>query len=875
MVINSLFAQIAQRYPEKTCLQVERDGRWEKYTYSRVEELSRKAAAFLANEDIGKGDFVLLILDNCPEWAIVYLGITLSGACAVPIDPQVTVQEVQNIADDCKPKAVFASERLLSKSEFIDLKSRLKKSITVDPQVSSRSDEKAVDLEYIKNFNIPADTKYPQLSPDDNASLIYTSGTTGTPKGVLLSHGNFCSNAKSFEALKIFSEKDTFLSILPLFHSYAFMAALLGPILSGATISYCLSFKPEDVSRVIKMSGVTIVPAVPQFLSLLRNKIFVRHRGSPAFIKPFVLFMTRSKVREAFGRTLRLFISGGARLEPDVGKDLSRLGIGLLEGYGLTETSPVVSLNPQEKMKFGSVGKAIPEVSVKIDNPDKTGIGEVLIKGPNVMKGYFKRPDLTDEVIKDAWFHSGDLGYLDEEGYLYITGRIKEVIVLNSGKNIYPDELEAIYGSNPYIKELCILNRDDHKGLHAVILPDFQYFRQTNVMNIRDKIKWEIENISKRLPSHNHIMGFTIVREDLPRTRLGKLKRFELQRSFGTAEEGGVAEEKRPQEIDRTLAESNVSKKVISHLRKKMKRTISLDNHLEIDLGIDSLGRVELADAIENLLDIKVPNELITKAFTVRELLMKLDDIEKTGGAEKLAKGRFDWKELLYKTPPREVTKMIRLKSNVNDKIFTFLFNKSLLSFIFNVFWRLRVEGLDRLPEKGPYILCPNHASYLDGFVVAASLPYETKFNTFFLGYAAYLEHPLAAWGIRVGRLIPLGVDAHLVEAMQVSSYVLRDGKIMCIFPEGGRSIDESVQGFKKGVGILSKELDIPLVPVYIEGSHFAWPRTRRLPRPHPLKITYGRPISAADLLKGSDERPMDEYQRIACALRQEVLKLR
>lgn len=874
MVITYLFTEIAKRFSSKVSLQIERGGKWERYTYAQVGELSHKVAALLINEGIGKGDFVLLILGNCPEWAISYLGILYSGACAVPVDPQLTIKEIQNIAADCNPKAIFTSKAIIQESDFASLKPRFKKIIIIDSSKVPGGEGNIIDFAYIRKYNIPGDIHFPEISPDDNASLIYTSGTTGTPKGVLLSHRNFLSNVKSFDELNIFKEFDTFLSLLPLFHSYAFMAGLLVPILSGTTISFCLSFRPEDVTHTIKDSGVTVVPTVPQFLTLLRNKIFSKYDESPAILKPFILYMTKSKVRKIFGGGLRLFVSGGARLEPSIGKDISKLGIVILEGYGLTETSPVVSFNPPEKVKFGSVGKAIPGVEVKIDNPDEFGIGEILIKGPNVMKGYYKRPDLTKEVIKEGWFHSGDQGYLDNEGYLFITGRIKEVIVLSSGKNVYPAELETIYGSSPYIKELCILSKEDQRGLHAIIVPDFAYFRKTEIINLQDKIRWELENISKELPPYNRVMGFTVIKEDLPRTRLGKIKRFELQRRYGKVEEYREAKEKRFLEGDRTLIELDISKDILNFLGKRLKKVITIDDHLEIDLGIDSLGRIELADGLENLLNIKIPNELIGKVFTVRELLSEIIALKKKGAIEEVEKKIFDWKELLNKLPPKEVLEKVRLKPTMGDKIFTFLSPRLLVFLLLKIFWLLKIEGRENLPRKGPYILCPNHASYLDGFIVAASLPYSIELNTFFLGYAGYFEHPLAAWGIRLGRLIPLDVNTHLVEAMQISSYVFRNGKVMCIFPEGQRSIDEGVQDFKKGVGILAKELDIPLVPVFIKGSHFAWPRTKRFPRPYPIEIIYGHPISARELLEKSKEKGIDEYERIVRALRKEVLKI-
>jgi long-chain acyl-CoA synthetase len=200
----------------------------------------------------------------------------------------------------------------------------------------------------------------------------------------------------------------------------------------------------------------------------------------------------KNKVRNNLGRSIRLFISGGARLPPKIAKDLTKVGFKIVEGYGLTETSPVVTLNPPEKIKFGSVGKPIPDVQIKILNPDKSGIGEVLIKGPNVMRGYFKRPDLTAQVITEGWFHSGDLGYIDKDGYLFLTGREKDMIVLSSGKNIYPEELEEFFLSqSPFIKEICILGAKDYKfaaeteSLYAVIVPNFEYFRQNNLVNIQ------------------------------------------------------------------------------------------------------------------------------------------------------------------------------------------------------------------------------------------------------------------------------------------------------------------------------------------------------------------------------------------------------
>ncbi|MCK5160079.1 MAG: AMP-binding protein [Candidatus Aureabacteria bacterium] len=870
LTIDYLFTKAARCFPRKICFQSEKDGIWRRYTYAMVDKLSRKMAAFLVDKGIGKGDFVLLVLDNGPEWVVSYLGIIYSGACAVPVDPQMTVKEIENITADCKPKAGFISEQVLSKDNFKRLKSQLKNIITVGPV---KEETNFIKFSRIEEYSVPRNFDFPEISPDDIASLIYTSGTTGAPKGVMLTHRNFCSNFKSLDKFNLCTEKDNVLSILPLFHSYAFMTGLLGPLLMGAKIIYCLSLRPEDITRAMRESGVTIMPAVPQIITVLRNKIFSKYDEAPAILKPLVLFFTRIRVRKIFGKNFRLFTSGGARLNPDIAKDISKLGIGMVEGYGLTETSPAATFNPPGKVKFGSVGKAIPDVEIKINNPDSSGIGEVLIKGPNVMSGYFKRPGLTQEVIKDGWFYSGDLGYIDSEGYLFITGRLKEVIVLDSGKNIYPEDIEVLYGSAPSIKELCVFS-DGRKGLHALIVPDFLYLRGENITTVKDAVKWELENISRELPSHCRLMGFTIIKEELPRTRLGKIRRFELQEKYGKEKQHRAVEDKKYSEDDRLLVNQDVSRKILIFLGQKLKRKIIPDDHLEIDLGIDSLGRVELADELERLLKIKIPTELIAKVFTVRELLNEISAAGKMAPAGRIQKEGFNWKELLDKLPPEKVLSKVRLKPSKWDEILTFAFIKFVFC-VFKVFFRLKVEGRENLPRKGPYILCPNHASYLDGLFVAISVPYKLELHSFFLGYAYYFEKPLIAWGIKLGRLISIDPNVHLVEAMQVSSYVLKNGKIMCLFPAGGRSIDENVQEFKKGVGILAKELDIPLVPVFIKGAVFAWPRHRSFPLPYPIKVVFGSPLSVTELLKKSKKGEKDDYGRITSALRDEVVKLK
>jgi long-chain acyl-CoA synthetase len=559
------------------------------------------------------------------------------------------------------------------------------------------------------------------------------------------------------------------------------------------------------------------------------------------------------------------------------------LGIKIIEGYGLTETSPVVSFNPPQRIKFGSVGKPIPDVQIKIFHPDVGGIGQVLIKGPNVMQGYFKHPDWTESVIKEGWFYSGDLGYIDKEGYLFLVGREKEVIVLSSGKNIYPEELEEYFSKSPYIKEICIVAYKEEKfgrpieSLHAVVVPHLEYFRQTNETNIRAKIRWELENLGKNLPSYQHIMGFTVTKEELPRTALKKIKRYQVREGYlGEKAQFYIAQAVSPEE-DLGSLNKDVAQKVINYVSGQLRKPVYLDSHLEIDLGIDSLTRVELGLGLEEILKIKIPDEVLYSSSTVKEIITNITELTDKGKplTEKAADLQRNWSQILSQIPQQEILAKIRIEPRWIDRLLTGIF-KSIFLFLLRIFWFLRIKGRDNLPAQGPYIICSNHASYLDGFVIFSSVKLNQALHLFFLGYSAIFEHPLINWATKVARLISIDPNLHLTQALQAASYILKQKRIVCIFPEGRRSVDQNLGEFKKGIGILLKELNVAVIPVYIQGSHYSWPRTSRLPRLfRPLKIIFGQPLSKKELLSKTEAVAMwDDYGVIAQRLKEEVVKL-
>jgi len=876
LVIPELFNKAVSLFPAKAALQIKRDNNWLKITYKDLEDSSLRVAAFLIKEGLKKNDTVSIILENRPEWAMIYLGIMYAGLTCVPLDVQLNQEEIKNLVLDSGVKVIFCSYDIFSRKIKQNMQGGPVKIVLLDmPQAE---DGNVINFSDVKRIP-PQRNIMPEILAQDIASLIYTSGTTSEPKGVLLSHANICSNAASIIKLELCSSSDNMLSILPLHHTYSFMVTLITPLFLGATVTYCPSLKPEDLTRIIKDAGVTMLVGVPQLFSMLHKAIFERIKKVHFLFLPLALLLIRGKLRRRWGKPLRLFASGGARLDPEIARDLSRLsGIKIIEGYGLTETSPVVTLNPLQKVKFGSVGKPIPGVQLKILNPDKSGAGEVLIKGANVMQGYFKHPEWTERVIKDGWFYSGDTGYIDSEGYLFLSGREGDVIVLSSGKNIYPEELEEYYGRSPYIKEICIIAAQVERfgrltdALHAIVVPDLEYFQQRNESDMRRKIRWELENLSNAQPSYKHIMGFTLTKEEFPRTALRKIKRYQVREKYllGLQLKPDIKEAVFREE-DLGILHKDVAKEVMKYISSQLNKPVYLESHIEIDLGIDSLSKVELSMGLEQILKIKLPEELFYNAATVKELILNISEaIGKTApGVYKPEEPKRDWKQILSQVP---IFDKARVKPVFLDKLFAWLC-KGIFLFVFRICWLLKVKGKDNLPARGPYILCPNHASYLDGFTVFASLPFKSVTQLFFLGYSDILEHPLVRWAIKAGRLIPIDPDANLTKALQAVSFVLTQKKIVCVFPEGRRSIDENVGEFKKGIGILIKELNVPVVPVYIKGSHRSWPRARRLPRLYPIKVIFGEPLSAKELLEpGGYGR--DDYEIIAGNLRDEVLKL-
>lgn len=862
------FIRASERFKDMIAVKEKTPDGWSSFTYGELNEKVKDLAFYLSTLGVKKSDRVAIMLGNRFEWPVIFFALSYIGAVAVPIDPQYNDKDVTNIISDSGARLIFIS--------------RDSRKLRNNPE----SNLAAIFAEDIKTLRPAQNHQKADIEPDDVMLILYTSGTTDAPKGVMLTHKNLCSNFYSMDHYKLFSHRDTVLSVLPLYHAYSLMVTMITPLLSGSVVVYALSDWPEKLIDYIKESRATIFIGVPNIYQMMHARMIKKLKALPlsaALFAKFIIYLGLGRIllpglRDAFGRDIRFFASGGAKLDKTITKDFLRFGFKMLEGYGLTETSPVVSFNPLNRPRPGSVGRPVPGVKVNIINKNMDGIGDIAIAGPNVMKGYYKNETKTSQVIKDGWFLSGDLGYLDKEGYLYITGRSKEVIVLSSGKNIYPEEIEKCYSDTPYVKEMCVLGVQKDAGgtrleyLHAIVVPDLEFFKERGEMNVRKVIKNVFEVFSKSLPGYRHIMGFTVSQEPLSRTVLGKIKRYEVEKKFmpGILKGGRDDKEELPQEKD--LSESENAKKLIACIKENLgiEGQVRLSDSIELDLGVDSLARVELVLAIENCFGIEFPEEMIAgEIFTVRDVFLKVENL--LGGVSGKTtpdkeKALF-WQDIIKQDLPDDFKNKILLNPGWPDRILTFLV-KGVISMFLRIFYSLRVEGADNIPEKGPYVLCANHTSFLDGFIVAAGVPFMTELNLFFIAFRRYFTTPIIRNLVRKARIIPIDAT-QIIEAMQASTFILRHDKALCIFPEGERSLDGEIKEFKKGIGIIAKELDMPLIPVHIKGAFEAWPRTKRFPKLHPIRIKFGNPVSSDILIaRGMKLGAKDKYEAISMGIR-------
>jgi long-chain acyl-CoA synthetase len=850
------------------------DSSVETMTYGELEAWQHASPPGSSAAGIAAGDRVAILADNDATWIAGYLGILRIGAVAVPLDTAYKPAQVRTVLEHSGARLLFTAAKYLETARAaIDAGTGARPEVVL----LSGSAPGIVDATAFTATTLPP---VREVTGDAPAVMLYTSGTTADPKGVVLTHANLDAEREGAFAVVRVTESDAILGVLPLFHALAQMANLLLPLAVGARVVFLETVSSSSLVGALNARGISIFACVPQFFYLIHTRITSEAMRKGALARAFLRAAIAANVRlrdltglnpgkvlfgrihRTLGARMRLFVTGGSKFDPAISRDLYGLGFTILNAYGLTETSGGATIvRPGDRFNT-SVGQPFPGVEIKVlprdstSDQDSDGLddGEVLIRGPILMREYFNRPDATAEALQDGWLHTGDLGRLDDKGRLFITGRKKEIIVLSSGKNLYPEEIEAHYRQSAFIKELCILGwsrpgEPAAERLHAIVVPDEAVLREKGVVNLRELIRFEIESLSVQLPSHKRILTYDISLDPLPRTTTGKIRRHEIQRTLGERAALRPDEAREESADDRAWRTSEGRGDTLTFIAARLDRQdIRPDANLELDLGLDSMERVELLTVLEQRRGTRVPDAVRATIFTVRQLVEAVETAPVIDTPGEAAAGdpssELPWDTLLSAPADAEIVRDLQ-----RPKWFFYLAYYVVLRAV-GVLCKItpgfRVDGREYIPTTGPCVISPNHQSYLDPFFLSAALPFSTVRQLFFVGATEYFETPASRWFARSVNLIPVDPDANLVNAMQAGAAGLRVNKILVLFPEGERSIDGDLKKLRKGASILSAHLDAPIVPVAIDGLYDLWPRGRPFnwrglfSRRHPIRIQFG-----------------------------------
>lgn len=772
-------------------------------SYAEAANLSLKMAALLRQKGVEPGDRVLLWGPNSSWWGIAYWGIVMLGAVAVPVD---------FMSDRGRAESI----RNLTRSKIL-IQSRYKADRI--PEGNSMLLE---DLQYLLEEVEPV-REIARPAPDDLAQLIYTSGTTGNPKGVMLTHRNLVANmVQIHEQVPIITPKFTFLSLLPLSHMFEQMGGFFLPLYRGAAIVYPRTLKPSAIMEALKEEDIYVIMSVPRLMQLLKSTIerelaekhldgvFRRLSDTAAGVSRQTRRLLFAPVQRKFGRNFTVFVSGGAPLDPEVFNFWDRMGFTVLEGYGLTECSPVLCVNTMERQVAGSVGPPLPGVDLKIEG------NEVLARGDNVFPGYFENEQATrDAFTGDGWFRTGDIGEFDPQGWLTIKGREKELIVTGAGVNVYPDELEAVLNKVPGVKESCVIGIDRGAGeeVHAVLLLDGNGARPEAI----------IAEANRSLDGMHQITGFTVWQEpEFPKTTTLKIKKFVVKEEVKKGSAGAGAG-----------SSNDALVNLVAKVTGSGAGDIREDSLLVGDLGLTSIGRLELVNYLEQEYRLDIEDSQVgaqTRVSDLREIIRKREKVKHHSHL------RF-WTN----------SDPVRVLRVLGDTFFHYP--------LFKLFVKLKVSGEERMERlDGPVVFIANHLSYFDQPSIMFALPRDVRYRTASAAWAEFFfgdyrglnrlwKRACYEYGTVSLNLFPLPQSGGFSDAMRYMGKLADNGLHTLIFPEGAHSLDGKMHDFQMGLGIIVKELGVPVVPIKIEGTREVLTPGRALPRRGEVTVTFGAPI--------------------------------
>ena len=889
-----LVAQQAESIPDKIALQMKRNGEWVRYSYRQLYEVSRQVAFVLWERGYRKGDRVILFAENQPEWGIAYLAAVQIGVVVVPIDPQTAEGEIFALTEYTEAKGILTSEAGVARLhnahtkpgaeaeslEFLDINRFCQPfgSEQAENSVPTKSELPAVPDQF-PNVDI---------DPDTVASIIFTMGTTVDPRGAMLSHRGFIANVMAVSQALPPEDTDRFLSVLPLYHALGFSCNFLMSIYAGTTVTYTNSLRPTTILAIMRETKITVLIGVPRLFQLLYDAIKRYVVQSPEAMEAPLAPEVVEEIQAALGGHIRVLVSGGAALPDEIYDLFMELGLTIYQGYGITEASPVLSVNPHHKSKRSSVGPAVQGVQLQIINPDEAGVGEIVAHSPSLMQGYYRNQAVTGQVIRDGLLHTGDLGYFDEEGYLYLTGRSKDVIVSGAGKNIYPVELEALYRHSSLISEICVVGMSTDnmfEAAHAVIVPVCDYNRDR--AEVEKAIHQHIQERAQDLPTYQHIQTVHFWDTELPKTSDAVINRQRVKEILQEqlSQQTQVAPQPDPVKgsldadgnegalkLKLTMATdtaSGVEEVIISELSRLARLPadqIRLNSNLGAELGLDSMARVELLLLLESRLQRSIPDELIAKIQTVGDVTETVKALQSEA------------------TPPpidEEISAHIeQSESSHLSTTLAGLFRFSVWA-IYRYYFSIKCSGLENLPREQPYIIAANHSSHLDTLAVMTVLGDESKRLRVLAAKDYWFSTRFKSWfSGELLKFVPFDRHANFLQGLRISQEVLKQNECLLIYPEGTRSVTGELQPFKPGLGLLAYETRSPIIPTYINGTYHALPKGKNLPRKSHIQVVFGKPVTPPsrhemgemDAASGLDQ---ETYRKLADAVRTEIEALR
>lgn len=774
--IIDLFEDAVARGGDHPALRIKPGFRTRTWTFADLADQVPRVAGALRSQGVEPGDRVLLWAVNRPEWSISFLAAMWAGAVVVPLDFRSTDEFAAKVAAQTRSKLILAALPTLKMASRLELPA-----VAVESLV-----DRARDSEPLPR---------PSVDPDALAEIVFTSGTTGEPKGVMLSHRNIASNAAALRSVVPLGPETRLLSILPLSHMYGLNPGMLAPLLAGALVVYPTSLQPPVLARTFRENRVTMLLAVPQIVKLLNNAVerkvdatgkratFERlHAVARHLPLPLRRLLFRP-VLKGFGGAIRYLAVGAAPMNPTIAQRWEEMGVESLQGYGATELSPVVSFTRIERNRVGTVGEVIPGVEVRLADD-----GEVLVRGPNVFKGYWEQPDATAAVLKDGWYHTGDHGRLEEGRFLVLQGRKKDMLVMPDGTKVFPDDVERVIARDARVRDAAVVGLERNPGelqVHAVLI----------LHDAADAAEI-VREANTHLGGHQQIRGHTVWPDDeFPRTPSLKIKKPDILVRLGETAAAAAAP---GASAPATSGQGEVAR-LAAQLDGVVREAIAPEARLSADLNIDSLGRVELLTLIEEELGVYVDDADVEPDTTLAELQAKVD----ASAGEPAPKGIFGW-------PLNPLVGALRIG----------LFQGIIIPLL-SLVYRRRVRGLEHLQGlRGPVMFAPNHHLHNDNALILSAIPLAWRrklsvagasdgiFASRWRGFAAALlgnAFPIVRKGGGVRR------------SFELLGARLDRGYSVLIYPEGELTVGGPLQPFKSGTGLVAIHGAIPVVPMRLK----------------------------------------------------------